>query len=73
MTLSAPSVWLHMGAGSLHRDHQAWYLHHLLVAGDSLWENTLSTLRNDVAPLLTTLRAVASLQSWAKHSQPVSE
>ena len=73
MTLSAPSVWLHMGAGSFHRAHQAGYLHRLLVAGGCLWENAQSTICNDAVPLLTTLRAVASLQSWAKHPQSVSE
>ncbi|STN91931.1 D-arabinitol 4-dehydrogenase [Escherichia coli] len=26
-------TWLHIGLGSFHRAHQAWYLHRLLVGG----------------------------------------
>lgn len=57
MTLTAPSVWLHIGAGSFHRAHQAWYLHRLLMAGDNRWEIALSNIRDDAVPLLTTLAA----------------
>jgi len=55
MTLTAPSVWLHIGAGSFHRAHQAWYLHRLLKAGDNRWEIALSNIRDDAVPLLTAL------------------
>ena len=24
------AVWMHIGAGSFHRAHQAWYLHKLM-------------------------------------------
>ncbi|WP_159187242.1 hypothetical protein, partial [Escherichia coli] len=27
-------TWLHIGLGSFHRAHQAWYLHRLQVMGD---------------------------------------
>ena len=26
-------TWLHIGLGSFHRAHQAWYLHRLRVSG----------------------------------------
>ena len=57
MTASSASVWLHIGAGSFHRAHQAWYLHRLLQQGDTRWEIALSNIRNDAVPLLTALAA----------------
>lgn len=30
-------TWLHIGLGSFHRAHQAWYLHRLQVMGDKHW------------------------------------
>ncbi|WP_145560391.1 D-arabinitol 4-dehydrogenase [Yersinia mollaretii] len=54
---STPAVWLHIGAGSFHRAHQAWYLHRLLVAGDNRWSIALANIRDDAAPLLAALQA----------------
>ncbi|MGE9550136.1 D-arabinitol 4-dehydrogenase [Erwinia amylovora] len=56
MTATA-SIWLHIGAGSFHRAHQAWYLHRLLLQGDHRWHIALSNIREDAAPLLKTLAA----------------
>ncbi|KGT88863.1 D-arabinitol 4-dehydrogenase [Erwinia typographi] len=57
MNAAIPSVWLHIGAGSFHRAHQAWYLHRLLQQGDNRWEIALSNIRDDAVPLLNTLAA----------------
>ncbi|EIS60423.1 mannitol dehydrogenase Rossmann domain protein, partial [Yersinia pestis PY-64] len=50
-------MWLHIGAGSFHRAHQAWYLHRLLASGDDRWTIALANIRDDAIPLLDTLRA----------------
>lgn len=55
MTAATPSIWLHIGAGSFHRAHQAWYLHRLLQQGDHRWEIALSNIRDDTVPLFNTL------------------
>ncbi|MFU9137378.1 D-arabinitol 4-dehydrogenase [Erwinia tasmaniensis] len=57
MTASTHSVWMHIGAGSFHRAHQAWYLHRLREQGDSEWHIALSNIRDDAVPLLTSLTA----------------
>lgn len=54
---SPPAVWLHIGAGSFHRAHQAWYLHRLLASGDDRWSIALANIRDDAISLLDTLRA----------------
>ncbi|MGM7652409.1 D-arabinitol 4-dehydrogenase [Serratia marcescens] len=54
---TAPSVWLHIGAGSFHRAHQAWYLHRLMTGGDCRWSIALANIRDDATPLLTALAA----------------
>ncbi|CNL83413.1 D-arabinitol dehydrogenase [Yersinia intermedia] len=54
---STPAVWLHIGAGSFHRAHQAWYLHRLRAAGDNRWSIALANIRDDATPLLATLAA----------------
>ncbi|MBE5252291.1 D-arabinitol 4-dehydrogenase [Mixta mediterraneensis] len=51
------SVWMHIGAGSFHRAHQAWYLHKLLEQGDDRWSIALGNVRNDATPLLNHLAA----------------
>ncbi|MDI2091210.1 D-arabinitol 4-dehydrogenase [Commensalibacter oyaizuii] len=50
------NIWMHIGAGSFHRAHQAWYLHRLLkeVAAEQ-WKIAIGGIRNDVVPLLTAL------------------
>ncbi|TCL05995.1 MULTISPECIES: D-arabinitol 4-dehydrogenase [Sodalis] len=49
--------WMHIGAGSFHRAHQAWYLHRLLVQGDKRWSIALGNIRDDAKPLLEALTA----------------
>ena len=49
------SVWMHIGAGSFHRAHQAWYLHQLRKQGDESWGIALGNIRQDAAPLLDQL------------------
>ncbi|WP_058961289.1 D-arabinitol 4-dehydrogenase [Type-E symbiont of Plautia stali] len=51
------SVWMHIGAGSFHRAHQAWYLHKLREQGDENWGIALGNIRNDAVPLLNQLAA----------------
>lgn len=51
------SVWMHIGAGSFHRAHQAWYLHRLLQQGDHRWSIALGNIRSDAASLLEALKA----------------
>jgi len=55
MNAASPSVWLHIGAGSFHRAHQAWYLHRLLQLDTPRWEIALSNIRDDAVPLLDAL------------------
>ncbi|MBB5190477.1 D-arabinitol 4-dehydrogenase [Silvimonas terrae] len=57
MTINAtgPYTWLHLGAGSFHRAHQAWYLHRLRQAGDHTWTLALGNIREDMSPLLAAL------------------
>lgn len=50
-------TWLHIGAGSFHRAHQAWYLHRLLLAGEKDWTISLGNIRDDVTPILEKLAA----------------
>ncbi|VXC80062.1 D-arabinitol 4-dehydrogenase [Enterobacterales bacterium 8AC] len=49
------AVWLHIGAGSFHRAHQAWYLHRLIAKGDTHWSIALANIRDDATPLLDAL------------------
>lgn len=50
------NIWMHIGAGSFHRAHQAWYLHRLLQeASAEKWKIAIGGIRNDVVPLLTAL------------------
>lgn len=51
------NTWLHIGAGSFHRAHQAWYLHRLIAAGDKRWSIALANIRDDANPLLNALAA----------------
>ncbi|MXP60795.1 D-arabinitol 4-dehydrogenase [Pantoea sp. Taur] len=51
------SVWMHIGAGSFHRAHQAWYLHKLREQGDESWSIALGNIRNDAVSLLNQLAA----------------
>ena len=51
---------LHIGAGSFHRAHQAWYLHKLneiRQAGEPSWSLTVGNIRGDMNPVLEGLAA----------------
>jgi D-arabinitol 4-dehydrogenase len=51
---------LHIGAGSFHRAHQAWYLHRLNAAagpGDPQWSLTVGNIRGDMNAVLDALAA----------------
>ena len=50
------AVWMHIGAGSFHRAHQAWYLHRLLKQGEEGWHIALGNIRDDAGPLLDALQ-----------------
>ena len=50
------ATWLHIGAGSFHRAHQAWYLHRLIASGDQSWTLALGNIRDDMTPLLEALK-----------------
>lgn len=54
---SEKSVWMHIGAGSFHRAHQAWYLHKLMQQGDDSWIIALGNIRGDLTSFLTALAA----------------
>jgi D-arabinitol 4-dehydrogenase len=54
------SVILHIGAGSFHRAHQAWYLHKLneiRQADEPRWSLTVGNIRGDMNPVLEGLAA----------------
>lgn len=55
--MTTQSVWMHIGAGSFHRAHQAWYLHKLRQQGDDSWHIALGNIRQDAATLLSQLEA----------------
>ncbi|MBO9536921.1 D-arabinitol 4-dehydrogenase [Herbaspirillum sp.] len=49
-------TWLHIGAGSFHRAHQAVYLNTLRESGaDRRWQLALANIRADMGPLLDAL------------------
>jgi D-arabinitol 4-dehydrogenase len=57
---SRSNVILHIGAGSFHRAHQAWYLHRLNEAGaegDPHWSLTVGNIRSDMNAVLDALAA----------------
>jgi D-arabinitol 4-dehydrogenase len=57
---AAAHVILHIGAGSFHRAHQAWYLHRLNeanVAGEPHWSLTVGNIRSDMNAVLDALAA----------------
>jgi D-arabinitol 4-dehydrogenase len=51
------NVMLHIGAGSFHRAHQAWYLHRLIEAGERGWSLTVGNIRPDMNAVLDALAA----------------
>ncbi len=40
-------TWLHIGLGSFHRAHQAWYINELIKSGDESWSIAAGNIRND--------------------------
>ncbi|OCH13724.1 MULTISPECIES: D-arabinitol 4-dehydrogenase [unclassified Aliivibrio] len=48
-------TWLHIGLGSFHRAHQAWYLHKLIESGDDTWSISAGNIRNDAEDVVSTL------------------
>jgi D-arabinitol 4-dehydrogenase len=54
---AAADVILHIGAGSFHRAHQAWYLHKLIESGDTRWSLTVGNIRGDMNAVLEALAA----------------
>lgn len=51
------NTWLHIGLGSFHRAHQAWYLHRLIAAGDTHWHIAAGNIRNDAENVVQALMA----------------
>ncbi|QCP48401.1 mannitol dehydrogenase family protein [Trinickia violacea] len=57
---AATNVILHIGAGSFHRAHQAWYLHRLNEASgpdEPQWSLTVGNIRGDMNAVLDALAA----------------
>ena len=52
-------TWLHIGLGSFHRAHQAWYLHRLIASGDKRWHIAAGNIRNDAEQVVQALAAQA--------------
>src|SRR6195952_3998601 len=52
---AAADVILHIGAGSFHRAHQAWYLHRLIESGDTRWSLSVGNIRGDMNAVLEAL------------------
>jgi D-arabinitol 4-dehydrogenase len=55
---SEANVILHIGAGSFHRAHQAWYLHRLIETGDARdkrWSLAVGNIRGDMNAVLDAL------------------
>ncbi|MCA1911566.1 MAG: mannitol dehydrogenase family protein, partial [Klebsiella quasipneumoniae] len=50
-------TWLHIGLGSFHRAHQAWYLHRLIASGDKRWRIAAGNIRNDAEQVVQALAA----------------
>lgn len=51
------NTWLHIGLGSFHRAHQAWYLHRLIAQGDTRWHIAAGNIRNDAEHVVAALTA----------------
>lgn len=49
-------TWLHIGLGSFHRAHQAWYLNALRETGDKRWHIAAGNIRNDAEGTVSALR-----------------
>lgn len=49
------NVWMHIGAGSFHRAHQAWYIQKVNQISQEQWHIALGGVHQDVVPLLNAL------------------
>lgn len=56
-------TWLHIGLGSFHRAHQAWYLHRLIASGDNRWRIAAGNIRNDAEQVVRALAAQEDVTS----------
>ncbi|MES2947046.1 MAG: D-arabinitol 4-dehydrogenase [Pseudomonadota bacterium] len=54
---TTPLVILHLGLGSFHRAHQAYYLHALRASGDTRWQFAGGNIRTDMAHTVAALDA----------------
>ncbi|SMG60981.1 D-arabinitol 4-dehydrogenase [Paraburkholderia susongensis] len=76
---TAAHVILHIGAGSFHRAHQAWYLHRLNEAqspGEPHWSLTVGNIRGDMNAVLDALAAqkgVYTLETVTPHGERAYE
>lgn len=50
-------TWLHIGLGSFHRAHQAWYLNELIKQSDDSWTIAAGNIRNDSEHTIEALTA----------------
>lgn len=48
-------TWLHIGLGSFHRAHQAWYMHRLITQKGSEWQIAAGNIRNDAEKVVDAL------------------
>ncbi|UQY45003.1 mannitol dehydrogenase family protein [Erwinia sp. PK3-005] len=55
--MTTQNTWLHIGMGSFHRAHQAWYLHRLLTQGNAGWHIAAGNIRNDAEHVIAALIA----------------
>ncbi|MDE3010325.1 MAG: mannitol dehydrogenase family protein [Pseudomonadota bacterium] len=55
--MTTPYTILHLGLGSFHRAHEAWYLQRLHDSGDRSWRLVAGNLRNDQPELMAALEA----------------
>lgn len=76
---AAANVILHIGVGSFHRAHQAWYLHRLneaRQAGEPRWSLTVGNIRDDMRAALDALAAqhgVYTLETVTPHGERAYE
>src|ERR1700739_2102373 len=57
---SNANVILHIGAGSFHRAHQAWYLHRVNLTrkpDEAAWSLTVGNIRSDMNAVMDALAA----------------
>ncbi|RQH09964.1 D-arabinitol 4-dehydrogenase [Paraburkholderia dinghuensis] len=72
---TSPNVILHIGAGSFHRAHQAWYLHRVNLSrepGEAAWSLTVGNIRSDMNAVLDALVAqhgVYTLETVTPHGE----